>query len=106
MIVAKDGEEILGTAQLKFREMSIYPKKEHWLGGVYVAKAHRGKGIAEQIILEIIVQARKLDVRTLYLQTENLTGGLYRRMGWRPVEQVYFDGRDVLVLEKSIAPSL
>ncbi len=106
MIIAKEGDEILGAAQLKYREMDIYPEKEHWLGGVYVAKEHRGKGIAEKIILEIIRQAQRLGVHTLHLQTENLTGGLYRRMGWRPVEQVHFDGRDVLVMEKSIAPSL
>lgn len=102
MIVAKNEKEILGTAQLKYREMSIYPEKEHWLGGVYVSKNHRGKRIAERIILEIIFNAKKLGVHKLYLQTENISGGLYRRMDWKPVEHVNYRGNNVLVMEKII----
>lgn len=103
MIIAKSGKEILGTAQLKYREMSIYPEKEHWLGGVYVSKDHRGKRIAENIILEIISNAKKFGVHKLYLQTENLSGGLYSRMGWKPIEQVNYRGNNVLVMEKLLA---
>jgi len=103
MVVAKNDNEILGTAQLKFREMSIYPEKEHWLGGVYVSKNHRNKRIAEKIILEIISHAKKLGVTKLYLQTENLSGGLYKRMGWQALEKVNYRGRYVLVMEKIIS---
>ena len=101
MLAIADGE-LLGVAQLKYHEMSIYPEKTHWLGGVYVAKKHRGKGIAKQIILEIIRIAENLHVETLYLQTENLSGGLYHQMGWLPVEQVNYHGVNVLVMEKNI----
>ncbi len=102
IMLAVEGGELLGVAQLKYREMSLYPDKTHWLGGVFVAKEHRGKGIAKLIIGELIVIAKKLDVPTLYLQTENLTGGLYRQMGWMPIEQVNYRGIDVLVMEKEL----
>lgn len=102
MLLAIENGELLGAAQLKFREMSIYPEKEHWVGGVYVAEAHRGKGIARQILLELITVAKSLEVEVLYLQTESLDGGLYRRMGWRPIEQVNYRGIEVLVMEKHI----
>lgn len=102
MLLATDANEALGVVQLKFHEMSIYPDKTHWLGGVYVSKEHRGKGIARQIILELILIAEKLSVRTLYLQTEDLTGGLYRKMGWLPIEQVNYNGVEVLVMEKKL----
>ena len=101
LLAIQDGEP-LGAAQLKFREMSIYPEKEHWVGGVYVAEAHRGKGIARQILVELIAIAKSLKIETLYLQTEHLDGGLYGRMGWTPIEQVNYRGIDVLVMEKSI----
>ncbi len=101
-ILAFNETELIGAAQLKYREMSIYPNKEHWLGGVYVSKTHRGKRVAEKIILEVISVAKKLDVFKLYLQTENLSGGLYRRLGWLPLEQVNYRGLDVLVMEKQI----
>lgn len=102
MLLAVEEGALLGAAQLKFREMSIYPEKEHWVGGVYVAEAHRGKGIARQILVELIAIAKLLKIETLYLQTEHLDGGLYGRMGWTPIEQVNYRGIDVLVMEKSI----
>lgn len=102
IVLAVEGGEILGAAQLKYREMDIYPEKEHWLGGVYVSKNHRGNKLAEQIIRKVVSIAGKLDVHKLYLQTENLSGGLYTRLGWLPIEQVNYRGLDVLVMEKEI----
>ena len=102
MLLAVEEGALLGAAQLKFREMSIYPEKEHWVGGVYVAEAHRGKGIARQILVALIAIAKSLKIETLYLQTEYLNGGLYGRMGWTSIEQVNYRGIEVLVMEKSI----
>ena len=102
MIVAIEDREVIGVAQLKYREMEIYPEKEHWLGGVYVSQLHRGKNIAEKIIQKIISDAEKFKVHTLYLQTFNLTGGLYRRLGWQPIEKALNHGKNVLIMEKKI----
>jgi GNAT superfamily N-acetyltransferase len=102
ILLAIDNNELLGAAQLKFHEMTIYPDKDHWLGGVYVSKKHRGNGIARKIIQELMLIAKKMHVKTLYLQTQNLNGGLYSRMGWLPIEQVNYRNIDVLVMEKAI----
>ena len=99
MLVAVENESALGVVQLKYREMTIYPEKEHWLGGVYVAKDHRSKKVAEQMILKLIETAKSLGVKTLHLQTEHLDGGLYCQLGWEPLEQVNYRGIDVLVME-------
>jgi GNAT superfamily N-acetyltransferase len=102
IIVAVEENEIIGSAQLKYREMDIYPKKEHWLGGVYVSKKYLGNRVAEKIVVKIISIARELEVNKLHLQTEDLRGGLYCHLGWQPVEQVNYRGLDVLVMEKQI----
>ena len=102
IIVAVEESEIIGAAQLKYREMDIYPKKEHWLGGVYVSEKYRGNRIAEKIVVKIISIAKELDVNKLHLQTEDLRGGLYYHLGWQPVEKVNYRGLDVLVMEKQI----
>jgi GNAT superfamily N-acetyltransferase len=102
IVIALEEGELMGAAQLKIREMSIYPEKEFWLGGVYVSKDHRGKRVAEKIIKKIISLAEDFGVTVLYLQTEKLDGGLYRRMGWKPIEQVKYRGLDVLVMELPI----
>ena len=103
MILAIEHEEILGVAQLKFREMDIYPEREHWLGGVYVPAQHRGKGIAAQVVSQALRIASSLGVAQLHLQTEQLDGGLYARLGWVPSEQVNYRGIDVLVMENDMA---
>jgi GNAT superfamily N-acetyltransferase len=103
IVMAVEHDEVLGVVQLKYREMEIYPDKEHWLGGVYVPPEHRGKKIAAKLITRAIGVARSLGVKTLYLQTENLDGGLYRKLGWQPIERVKNRGLEVLVMEKKIA---
>lgn len=100
IILAQDGDELLGAAQLRFHEMDIYPKREHWLGGVYVASQHRGKGIANNLVSTIIDKAKELGVNSINLQTQDFTGGLYTRLGWQPVEQVTYHGIEVQVMEK------
>jgi len=102
IVVATIDDEVAGAAQLKYHEMDLFPDYEHWLGGVYVADGHRGKGIAEKVILRILEKAREFGVETIYLQTENLTGGLYARMGWQSIEQVHSKGSDVVVMKKSL----
>ena len=102
IVLATEGSDLLGVAQLKYHEMKIYPDKEHWLGGVYVAREHRGRGIASLAANKIADIARDLGVKKLHLQTERLDGGLYARLGWRPLEQVNYRGLDVLVMERGL----
>jgi GNAT superfamily N-acetyltransferase len=103
LVLAVEDDEILGVAELKYREMSIYPDKQHWLGGVFVPPAHRGNGIASRLTNQIAEIAGSLGVRTLHLQTEKLNGGLYARLGWTAYEQVNYRGLDVLVMEKHLS---
>lgn len=103
VIMAVENDVVIGAAQLKYREMKIYPDKEHWLGGVYVTEQHRGKGVAAALINEVEAVAIRLGVTELHLQTEQLTGGLYARLGWQPLEQVNYHDTDVLVMRKIIA---
>jgi len=103
ILVATDGTEILGAAQLKYREMKdIFPEKEHWLGGVFVAPEQRGCGIGEQLVQEIVILASSYGVCTLHLQSEQLDGGLYRKLGWLPVQQVDNHGIRVVVMERQV----
>lgn len=102
MVLAIAEDEILGVVQLKFREMDIYPEKEHWLGGVYVPAQHRGRDIATMLVHQALRLARALGVEQLHLQTEKLDGGLYARLGWVPQERVTYHGNEVLVMEKHL----
>ena len=100
IVLALDGNKLMGAAQLRYHEMDIYPEREHWLGGVYVAPEHRGNGVAQALVNAVIAKAKTLGLNNINLQTEDFTGGLYASLGWQPVEQVIYHGIKVLVMEK------
>jgi GNAT superfamily N-acetyltransferase len=100
VVLAVESDVIIGVTELKFREMDIYPEKEHWLGGVFVPSEHRGRGIASSIVSKASEIAKSFGIATLYLQTERLSGGLYACLGWRGLERVSYKGREVLVMER------
>ena len=104
ILVATNDNDIVGAAQLKYREMAeMFPDKEHWLGGVYVAANQRGKDYGSQIVEQIVKMAPRYGVEKLHLQTEALDGGLYARLGWTPCAQVTNHGLDVLVMERQLS---
>ena len=103
ILVISEGDDILACAQLKYREMAeIYPEKEHWLGGVFVSPEHRHRGLASRLANEMVDRAPNYGVETLYVQTEQLDGGLYRHIGWTPIEQVNNKGVEILVMERAV----
>jgi len=99
VLLLVENEELLGTCQLKYHEMDIYPDKEHWLGGVYICDKQRGKGLAKKMVIKAKNIAKSLGVKVLYLQTENLSGGIYAQLGWQPIEQITNKGEQVLVMQ-------
>jgi hypothetical protein len=101
-LVAIDSSTLAGVAQLKIREMNIYPDKEFWLGGVFVNPLYRDRRLASALVQKSEEIAGSFMIETLYLQTEKLDGGLYSRLGWEPVEQVHYNGHEVLVMKKRL----
>ena len=102
VILAMDGEELIGAAQIKLNQMSIYPAKEHWLAGIYVEPKYRSNNVAANLIEKIQEIAVKLGEEVLHLQTEHLSGGLYTKLGWQPDELVNYRNTDVMVMSKRL----
>ncbi|WP_249349282.1 GNAT family N-acetyltransferase [Pseudoalteromonas phenolica] len=100
IILAVEGQTLVGAVQIKYREMTIYPEKEYWLGGVYVNPDYRGQHIASQLVLQAEKCAIELKINLLYLQTESLNGGLYAKLGWEIETQVNYRDVDVAVMHK------
>ena len=103
ILVGLVNADICAVAQLKYREMAdIYPEKEHWLGGVFVPEEHRNRGYGGRMAEQIATLAPSYGVKTLYLQTDRLDGGIYSRLGWHPIERVNNRGLEVLVMERQL----
>jgi GNAT superfamily N-acetyltransferase len=104
LLLAIQDQQLVGAAQLKFHERTERPERLHWLGGVYVCQAQRGHGLAARLIEEVMSRGRGFGVRDVYLQTERDDGGLYRRLGWKPLEmQVHASGVPVRIMQRSVS---
>jgi GNAT superfamily N-acetyltransferase len=102
IILVVEGQALVGAVQIKYREMTIYPDKEYWLGGVYVNPDYRGQHIASQLVQYAEKRAIELNINLLHLQTESLNGGLYAKLGWEIETQVNYRGVDVAMMQKML----
>lgn len=98
LVVARESGVSVGAAELKIREMPAFPDYEFWLGGVYVAEHARGKGLASALVNEVLSRAKQAGIRRLYLQTEELSVGLYLRHGFSALQLTESYGIKVLVM--------
>ncbi|MCO7485603.1 GNAT family N-acetyltransferase [Stenotrophomonas maltophilia] len=103
LIAAFEDGQVVGAVQLKRREMQTFPQYEYWLGSVFVADSHRGRGLASGLVEQAAAQAARMGVSDLYLQTEALDGGLYARLGWKPVQEADNRSYRVLVMVRRLA---
>jgi predicted GNAT family N-acyltransferase len=102
IIACESDGTVIGAAQLKFREMDIFPEREVWLGGVYVAKGARGRGVGAALVSKVADLAKALKVPEVWLQTEALNGGLYARIGWVLVEKLQYKGENIAVMVRRL----
>ena len=106
IVLAKKGAKVIGAAELKIREMKIYPDYEYWIGGVYIHGEERGRGAGSLLVRNLLGRAAAAGIQSLYLQTMDLTGGIYARLGFEPIEQVNYAGTDVLVMTMDLSGSV
>ena len=103
VLLAFENEQVVGVASLKMYELhGHFPKTPYWLGSVYVDKPARGAGLASTLVREIEQVAIDMNIPTLHLATEQLDGGLYKRLGWQPLTKVMDRGDEVLVMNKRL----
>lgn len=103
-LLAVEGGDVLGVATLKDRSalQELFPDSRYWLSGVYVPPALRGRGIATALCLKLVEVAKTKGAGRLHLTTEALDGGLYAKIGWRPVGRVHVAGVDLLVMARDV----
>lgn len=103
VFVAISDSEVIGAAELKLHEVKALPDFEYWVGGVYVSRLHRGEGVASDLTRHVMSKARtEYGVSSLYLQTEQEDGGLYKKLGWCEVTRIKYNERIRIVMAKEL----
>lgn len=98
-IIASVDDEPVAVAALKRQELAeLFPDKHYWLSSVYVDENWRGRQLGSRIAARAIELAREKGLPHLYLQTQNLSGGLYTKLGWQPIEQLSVRGDPTLLM--------
>ena len=85
-----DGEKILGGLGVIENDFHDRPDLTPNICAVYTEEAHRGKGIAGQLLNMAVEHLRSLDVSPVYLVTDHT--GFYERYGWEFLCMVQGDG--------------
>ncbi len=98
-----DGTPV-GIAALKFQEATeLFPDLHYWLGSVFVDTDYRGEQVASKLSLKILELAKEKNIPHLYLQTIDLSGGLYAKLGWEPVQEFNYKDEQTLLMLNSLS---
>jgi len=101
-LVAFSGDEPVGTASLKLREMTTHTHLVYWLGAVFVTKDMRNRGIGTALVECATAAAQQLAAWMLYLHTSGKVS-LYSRLGWVEMERCLYSGHEVVIMKKELA---
>lgn len=85
-IVAETEHKLLGTCQLAMNDLDVRPQYYPWLINLSVISSAQGRGIAKQLILRAIEEAKRLHFNKLYLYTEH--EGFFEKFGFEFIEKV------------------
>ena len=99
IITIHEKEELVGVAELKYRENKNHPEYEHWVGGIYVSPYHRGKGYSSTLIASTKDHALKLGLKSLYLQCEDKNINLYLKNGFHVLHQAEHNSVKTTIME-------
>jgi predicted N-acetyltransferase YhbS len=100
--IASSGAELLGSAMLIHYEMDTRTQYTPWLAGVFVAPAHRRRGIARALAERVVREAAARGYLTIYLFTPNAQD-FFSQLGWSIVEHTRYRGTDVTIMSHTRA---
>ncbi|MBS9402266.1 GNAT family N-acetyltransferase [Halomonas sp. TRM85114] len=98
VFAALHGDTPVGTASLVADDMSDRLDLTPWLASVFIRLGWRGRGIASRLIQHVEQEAQAHGHHRLYLYTPDQQP-LYRRLGWRDIEQRDYHGEAVTIMQ-------
>lgn len=90
-------EELLGSAAIVASDMDTRPELSPWLASVFVAPAHRNKGIGAALVKQVVARAKQTGIETLYLFTPDREP-FYQTLGWQTLYKEPYRGSEVTVM--------
>ena len=103
-LIALAHDTVLGSAGLVVNDLRTHPDLTPFLASVYVAPAHRRRGVATALVQQAKVAIQQLGLPVLYLITPDQQP-LYARLGWQAQGDVEYRGEVVTLMVVTLAPT-
>lgn len=100
-LVAKLGDQPIGTCLLVESEIEPNHDVSPWLAGLFVVPEHRRRGAGAVLVHAIEDQARARGVARLYLYT-SAAAGFYTRLGWAVLDRTNWKGFDTAFMARDL----
>ena len=106
ILVARSGEDILGSASLVRCDMQTRIELTPWLAQVYVSVDARGQGVGAALVRAAAGRAGEIGFPVVYLYTSGDLPAFYARLGWTTHEVTHYLGKERTIMELAVgAPS-
>ena len=99
--VAEEATEVLGSAAIVKHDMEIHLEYSPWLASVFVSPDDREKGIGSELVLHVMSQAKKNNVRNLYLFTPDKEL-FYSRLGWQIIHKELYRNIEITIMRMQL----
>ena len=100
VVAFDESTNLLGFVSLIENDMESRQDLTPWLAALYVLPEHRGKGIACLLVNRIITEAKRLEIKQIYLFTgDDKRVDFYLNRGWKVIEKVKYKGADSVIME-------
>lgn len=96
--------EVVGTGSLLVHDMQTNQELSPWLANIYLRPEVRGQGLGSWLVQQLMQQAAVLNIKTLYLFTEDQQA-FYQRLGWQLHHTEWYEGHWVSVMQCQLVAS-
>lgn len=98
MLIAIEGDDVLGSAALIESDMDTHPELTPWLANVYVRHDKRGLGVGGKLVRAIMQLAKDYQLPRIYLFTPDQEA-FYAKMGWKTLSHENYHESPVTIMQ-------
>ena len=95
--VAESEGQLAGSAAIVASDMDTHPEYTPWLASVFVSPEFREQGIGAALVKQVMEEARKNGIETLYLYTPD-KAGFYQKLGWQVLGEEHYHDHPVTIM--------
>jgi GNAT superfamily N-acetyltransferase len=102
VVIAREGDQLVGSAALVEHDMRTRTDLSPWLASVFVKPEWRKRGLATRLVRRIEAEAVRQGIAKLYLFTEHARS-LYMRLDWHDLEHCEYEGVGVTIMFRKLS---